>query len=84
MSWKQLGSPRHEALRDILIERRQRAKLTQTELAERLGRNQRYVSRIETGEHRVTVVDLVELAEALGFDAMAVVRRIVNLRVGKS
>jgi transcriptional regulator with XRE-family HTH domain len=79
MSWKQLGTPRHDALRRLLIERRQRAGLTQTELAERLGRNQRYVSRIERGEHRVTVIDLVELAEAIGFDAMAVVRRIVKM-----
>jgi DNA-binding XRE family transcriptional regulator len=36
-------TPRHDALRRLLIERRQRAGLTQTELAERLGSNQRYV-----------------------------------------
>jgi transcriptional regulator with XRE-family HTH domain len=63
-------------LRQLLIERRQRAKLTQEGLAERLGRQQNFVSRIERGIHRVTVVELVEIAEALDFDPMAVVRRI--------
>lgn len=78
MSWRQLGTPRHEELRRILVERRQRAGLTQTEVAETIGRPQRYISRVERGLHRVTVVELLELAEALGFDASAVVRRLTR------
>jgi predicted transcriptional regulator len=80
MSQKQLDSPRHEELRQLLIERRLRAKLTQVELAARLGRPQHYVSRIERGAHRVTVVDLIELADAMGFDPMAAVRRVRNVK----
>lgn len=80
MSRKQLGTPRHDELRRLLIERRQRAGLSQGELGARLGRNQRYISRIETGQHRVTVVDLIEIAEALGFDPMAAVRRVVKAK----
>jgi ribosome-binding protein aMBF1 (putative translation factor) len=76
MSWRQLGSPRHELLRRLLIERRQKAGLTQGDLAQRLGRQQNFISRIERGMHRVTVIELVEIAEALNFDPMAVVRRI--------
>ncbi len=76
MSWRQMGTPRHEALRRLLIERRQRAGLTQEELAARLGRQQNFVSRIERGIHRVTAVELIELAEAMGFDALAALRRV--------
>ena len=80
MSWRQLGTPRHEELRRILVERRQRAGLTQTEVAETIGRPQRYISRVERGLHRVTVVELLELAEALGFDPRGAVARVMRKR----
>jgi len=79
VSWRQLGSPQHEELRRILRERRERAGLTQTELAEHIGRPQRYISRVERGLHRVTVVELLELAEAIGFDPASLVRRLAKL-----
>ena len=72
---RQLGSPQHDALRRLLFDYRKRAKLTQTELARRLRWSQMTISKIETGEKRVTVVELIEIAEALGFDPAAVVRR---------
>jgi DNA-binding XRE family transcriptional regulator len=80
MSWKQLGSPRHEELRRLLIERRQKAGLTQQQVADRLGWGQKTVSKIERGSKRVTAVELVELAEALGFSAMAAIRRIAKAK----
>lgn len=76
MSWRQLGTPQHEELRFFLIDRRKRAGLTQQQVAERVGRPQRFISRIERGMHRVTVVELLELGEALGFDPAAAVRRL--------
>jgi transcriptional regulator with XRE-family HTH domain len=80
MSWKQLRSPRHEELRLLLIERRKRAGLTQREVAQRLGWSQTTVSMIEKGSKRVTVVELVELAEVLGFSARAAVWRVEKAR----
>jgi transcriptional regulator with XRE-family HTH domain len=77
---KELESEVHEALRELLKERRFRAKLKQSELAERLGWSQQTVSKIESGQKRVTVVELVELAQALDFDAAAAVRRIAKVR----
>jgi transcriptional regulator with XRE-family HTH domain len=73
---RQVGSPLHEVLRQLLIDRRERAKISQTELAKRLQWSQQTVSKIETGEKRVTVVELIEIARALDFDAASVVRRI--------
>jgi transcriptional regulator with XRE-family HTH domain len=78
MSWRQLGSPQHEELRRLLVERRQRAGLTQKEVAERLGRTQRFISRVENGSHRVTVVELIEFGLVLRFDPTTAIRRVMK------
>ena len=47
---------------------RQKANLTQTEAAKRLGRKQTFVSEIERGLRRVDVLEIVLIARALGAD----------------
>jgi transcriptional regulator with XRE-family HTH domain len=42
--------------------------LTQTALADRLGRRQAYISRIERGERRIDVVEFLDLAHAIGLN----------------
>lgn len=59
-------SPAHLDLRRILAERRAATGLSQTALAERLGRRQSFVSKVENGERRLDVVELIEFAEGLG------------------
>jgi transcriptional regulator with XRE-family HTH domain len=78
MSWRQLGLPQHEELRRLLIERRRRAGLTQTQIAELLGRPQRFISRVERGLHRLTVVELIEFGQALEFDPSGALRRVAK------
>ena len=56
-----LGSQRHEALRKFIKEKREKADLTQHELARLIRRSQSYVATIETGQRRIDVVELVEL-----------------------
>jgi transcriptional regulator with XRE-family HTH domain len=80
MSRDELRSPRHEALRKFLKLERQRSELTQGQLAERLGWDQRTISNIETGSKRVTFLEVIELAEVLGFDGAATFRRIAKIR----
>ena len=70
-----VASPRTEALRLFLIEQRKSANLTQAEVAERIGRHQPYVSDIEAGQRRVDVVQLLELADVIGFDPHEALRR---------
>ena len=75
---KTLVSRRHKALIALLIERREATGMTQTQLADRLGEYQSFVARLESGQRRVDVVEFLELAEVLGFDAgkaLAAVRR---------
>ena len=52
----------------MLVEYRRAAGLTQAAVAARLERPQSFVAKIESGERRVDVVELVELALAVGFD----------------
>jgi transcriptional regulator with XRE-family HTH domain len=73
---RELGSSRHEILRHWLKERRERANLSQQEVVDRIGRGQTFVSAVERGQHRVSVLEFLDFAEAIGFDAAAALRRI--------
>ncbi|UFS67820.1 helix-turn-helix domain-containing protein [Paracoccus denitrificans] len=69
-----LRSPGHLALMAALKQARLDAGLTQTELAERLKRPQSFVAKYENGERRVEVVELVEIATAMGSDPRDIVQ----------
>lgn len=75
-----LASPRHDALREFLIEKRKKAGLTQHQLARLIRRKQSYVATIETGQRRVDAVELMELSEALGFKISFAYRHMRNAR----
>ncbi|UTW51905.1 helix-turn-helix transcriptional regulator [bacterium SCSIO 12827] len=63
-----LASPLHSALIEFLIAKRKKAGLTQADVAARLKRYQSFVPTVEQGQRRIDVVDLIEFAEAIGFD----------------
>ena len=75
---KTLQSARHRALIDLLIAKREKAGLTQHELAAQIGQYQSFVARMESGQRRIDVVELIELSEILDFDAAHVVREIAR------
>jgi transcriptional regulator with XRE-family HTH domain len=60
----------------LLVAARDRADLRQTEVAERLGRSQTWVSRIEAGERRIDVVELYLLARLFELDPRELLRQI--------
>lgn len=62
--YERLG-PRYKLI-SALIGARQRAGLTQRELARRMGRSQAVVSRLESAEHSPRIETLLEYAEACG------------------
>lgn len=64
-----LRSPQQDKLREVLIDARKNAKLTQAELAARLARPQSFVAKYELGERRIDVVEFVAVSRALGLDA---------------
>ena len=68
----------HQLLRSMLIAERQKRRLTQHELAKSLRRPQSYVSKYETGERQLSVIDFLEIAAAVGFDPRRFIRRLQN------
>lgn len=66
---KTIRSSGHEALRDALVAARRAAGLTQEQLADRLKCHQSFVARVESGERRIDVIELIVLARAMEVDA---------------
>jgi DNA-binding XRE family transcriptional regulator len=76
---KELRSPRHEALRKLIRLERTRAEMTQAQLAEKLGVDQKTISDIETGTKRVSALEFIALGNALGFNPGTALNRIAKL-----
>jgi transcriptional regulator with XRE-family HTH domain len=72
---KDLDTPQHEALRRFLKLERQKLELTQEEVAHRIGRRQSFISAVESGQHRVSAVELLRFATALEFDPCQALRQ---------
>lgn len=64
-----LHTQRYQVFRTLLVEAREKAGMTQVEVAARLGKPQSYVSKYERGERRLDFTEFVELAEVLSVDA---------------
>jgi transcriptional regulator with XRE-family HTH domain len=71
-----IGDPRHEALRKFLAAKRKNAGLRQVDLAKLLRRKQDYISYVETGQKVVDVVELLDWADAIGFDAREAIKHL--------
>ena len=74
------GTPRHGALVAYLRKKRKDAGLTQAEVAGRIDRYQSFVADYESGQKRIDAVELVEIAEAIGFDPAAALRHIRKIK----
>ena len=61
-------SPRQLRLQQILAEARQTSGLTQAEVARQLRRPQSFVSKYESGERRLDVVELLDVAAVVSLD----------------
>ena len=77
---KSIGTARHKALIDLLIKKREAVRMTQADLAARLGQYQSFVARLESGQRRVDVTEFLELSEVLGFDPAKAVSALRKVR----
>ena len=69
-----MRSEADKRLRELLVEARQRADLTQAELSKRLNRPQSFVSKYERGERRLDVIEFGQVARAIGLDPLRFLR----------
>lgn len=60
----------------VLVGARKESGLTQTELAERIGRKQGFVSIVETGVRRLDLVEFCAIAKAIGRDPVELFSRV--------
>lgn len=61
-----------------LIEMRKGVGMTQSDLADALGKPQSYVSKYESGERRLDVVEFISIARALDRDPAVLIADLVQ------
>ena len=71
-----MGNEAQRKFRDLLVEARKKANLTQAELSSRLKRPQSFVSKYERGERRLDVIEFVVVARALGVDPIQFIEKL--------
>jgi transcriptional regulator with XRE-family HTH domain len=73
---KSIYSAEYQRLCAVLRDLRQEAELTQVQVAAELGVPQSFVSKYESGERRLDVIELGHVAQALGVTVRAVLERL--------
>ncbi len=59
---------KYDLFRELLIQHRKNAGITQQFLAEKLDKPQSFVSKYESGERRLDLIEFLDAAKALQFD----------------
>lgn len=67
---------RYIALQKILVQARREMKLTQSAVAQILGKPQSFVSKYERGERRLDLIEFIAVAEVLRLDPGKVIREL--------
>lgn len=65
---KSTYSKKYSLLLKTLVNARKAADVTQTELAAKLYRPQSFVSKVESGERRLDVIELLDICGHIGLD----------------
>lgn len=73
-----LRSPRQIKLRKLLRDLREKAGLTQADVAARLDKPQSFVAKYEGGERRLSALEFIDIVRALDVEPIAAVRQLVK------
>lgn len=68
--------PSYSTFTKAMLDVRVESGLTQSEVAARLGKPQSYVSKYESGERRVDVVEFLEICRAVGVQPEKLIRKL--------
>lgn len=60
----------------LLVETRKSNKTTQKSLAEKLGKPQSFISKYESGERRLDLIEFLDIARALSIDPYAFINQL--------
>jgi transcriptional regulator with XRE-family HTH domain len=73
---KRIYIARRNLMTDLLRGLRRETGLTQVELAARIEKDQAYVSRYESGQRRLDVLEVREICQAIGITLQEFIRRL--------
>jgi transcriptional regulator with XRE-family HTH domain len=79
---KAIHSRKGANFRALLVEAREKAGLTQQDVAARLNKTQSFVSYYEKGSRRLDVLEFLEVAEVLRADPVKIIRQLRGLPAG--
>ena len=68
----------HQTFCELLLAIRKTNGVTQAEVAKRFGPPQSFVAKVENGERRLDVIELVSYARAIGAEPLAIMREMVE------
>lgn len=68
----------YQTLREILIDARTKAGLTQRDLAARIQRGQSVIGKIENGMRNINVIEFIEVARALEIDPAKLLKTVIQ------
>lgn len=74
---KSIYSQSYRTLIERIAKSRKDAGITQAELAEKLGRPQSFVSKLESGERRIDVIEYLHVAKHIGFDPCVLMQELI-------
>ena len=75
---KSIYTDRHRKLCELLKTQRKAAGLTQTVVAKRLSKPPSYVAKYELVDRRLDVLELIDVAAAIGFDPCKLIKALVK------
>lgn len=77
---KTLVTQQHKALIALLIDCREKAGLTQSELATHIGEYQSFVARLESGQRRLDVIEFLRMATILKCDPVRIIKKLKTIK----
>ena len=73
---KAISVRKYDYFRALLLDARKRASLTQSDLADRLDKPQSFVSKYESGERQLDVLEFLEVAAVLDLDVAGFLKKL--------
>jgi transcriptional regulator with XRE-family HTH domain len=84
MSTKTIYTREYRILLRILRSKRQQKRISQEDLAKKLGVPQSFISKIERGERRIDVIDLFRYCEVLNIELVQFIKELIKeIKIGK-
>ena len=71
---------RYDHFRQMLVKRRKAIKLSQENLGKKVDTDQSTVSKMERGVRRIDVVEMIDMAEALGLDPHDIITELQKIK----